>query len=346
MRDSVTFKEPVSYMAFGIRGSGKSTLLEHIALQFLKNNCPVLDLFGSRDGEGLAWLRSPEAKNLKILLLHGDNTSIASSWDSKRVSDFTAEDFDKYDLVISSSPLYSSQNEEYRGVNKVIDKVYGRNVWTRPCYLIVREAANLFYSRLKVSPDQIVAKGEVVYFIREARHSGFSLGLDTQKITSIDSDIRITIDFFFFKSLGIVGLPDDFRFLYSTYQPLRLQKMDNEYFILLTRTGSHGVGSFPYHGWHKVPGEPLLRNLGIDVSHGDELVENRPNYIVGDLLHSALIELRNGGDSYNQMAEKKGISKSTAYSHVEYHNKKVNTSGVCDKCERSKSDLAPLLIKQ
>ena len=34
-------------------------------------NAVVFDLFGSRDGEALAWLRSPYANEKKILVMHG-----------------------------------------------------------------------------------------------------------------------------------------------------------------------------------------------------------------------------------------------------------------------------------
>jgi hypothetical protein len=34
----------------------------------------IFDLFGARDSEGLAWLRSPYVNGSKVLLLHGPNT--------------------------------------------------------------------------------------------------------------------------------------------------------------------------------------------------------------------------------------------------------------------------------
>lgn len=346
MGDPITFRDPASYMAFGIRGAGKSTLLEHFALEFLKNRCPIIDLFGSRDGEGLAWLRSPEAKNLKTLLLHGDNTSIASSYESKPISKFSIADLATHDLIISSSPLYVSIDEEYRSVNRVIDEIYRRQVWTRPCFITVREAANLFYSRLKVSADQTIAKNEVVYFIREARHSGFSLGLDSQKLTSIDSDVRVSLDFIFFKSLGIMGLPDEFKWLYSVYQPLRLQKMQNKYFVFLSRAGSHGVGTFPFHGWHKIPGEDLLKNLGIEVDHGEELLPAKVDYRIGDLQHSDIVKMRvEQRLSFKALGEAVKVSHGGAYAHIAAHDKEVKKLGECQRCRRAKGEYAQTLIE-
>lgn len=197
MGGGITFQRPHSYLSFGIRGSGKSSLLECIAEQFLYKNSPVVDLFGSRDGEGLTWLRSPWADDKKILLLCGDNSSVASSFDVVNVSRFTRSHMDKYDIIISSAPLYSSIDVEYADIHKITKVLFERKAWKKVGFLIVREAANLLYSRLKLSSEQKMAKIAMAYFCREARHSGFALGLDTGKMTSIDLDVRTGIEYLF-----------------------------------------------------------------------------------------------------------------------------------------------------
>jgi hypothetical protein len=346
MGDDLKFGGTSTFMAFGIRGSGKSTLLEHIGENFMEKGSPIVDLFGSRDGEALAWLRSPGIEAKKVLLLHGDNTDVASSYDSKPVSRYTVADLDHYDLIISSSPLYSSIDEEFRQVNKITDQIYARMVWTKPAYVIVREAANLIYSRLKVSPDQTIAKGEMTYLIREARHCGFSMALDSQKLSSIDIDVRITIDYLFFKSLGIQGLPDDYRWLYKVYNPLKLQKMNEKYFLILTKTGSHGIGTFPYHDWHKKPGEDILKAVGVEVHHGEEMIQSKPDSKIGDLQHAEIIKMRNAGLSYRIIAiNQGGISSATPYAHTTAHNKEIKRIGECSKCRRAKCELATTLIR-
>jgi len=342
--DDISFKEALTYLSFGVRGSGKSTLLEHIGEQFLKNRCPVVDLFGSRDGEGLAWLRSPYADDKKILLLHGDNSSVSCSHDSEPISQYSLNDLDHYDIIISSSPLYSSIDKEYLKLNDIIDLCYKRRSWTHPVYMVVREAANLIYSRMKVSPDQNFAKASITYFVREARHTGFSLGLDTQKMTSIDIDIRVTLDYVFFKSLGIQGLPSDLKWLYRYYIPLSLQNMHPSEFLLLTRKGSHGIGTFPYHNWHKRPGEDILHHVGIEVEHGDELIETKPSYQVGDLQHVEICELRKEGYTFKQIADRQGTSDATPWSHIKTHNEEVERLGECQKCKRAKSPLSTATI--
>jgi len=339
--DTINFDNTANtILNFGIRGSGKSTLLEHIGIDFMEKRKPILDLFGSQSGEALAWLRAPEVADKKVLLLHSDATSVASSYDSKPVSKYTLEDLEHYDLIISSSPLYPSVDAEYREIDKIVSLVYKRKVWTKLVLMIIREASNLLYSRLKISNDQTLAKAEMTYFTKEARHSGFTLGLDTQKMTSIDSDIRVTIDYCFFKSLGIAGLPDDLHWLYRTYSPLRLQSMPPQNFLMLTKVGSHGIGEFPFHTWHKLPGEDILKAVGVEVEHGDELVDTKPNYQVGDLLHSEIIKLRSEGYSYKAIADMKGVAQATPFNHVKIHCEDVEKYGVCKRCERAKGEFA------
>jgi len=323
-------------MPYGTRGSGKSNLLEHVAERYLKNGSGVLDLFASRDGENLAWCRSPWVDDKKILLLHGDNTSVASSFDSKNISKYQLSDLTKYDLIISSSPLYSSIDQEYRDINRVLDLCYKRRVWKRLIFIVIREAANLLYSRMKVSPDQAHAKAKMTYFIREARHSGFALGIDTLKITSIDIDVRITVDYMFFKSLGIQGLPKDLKWLYSFIKPFALQSMPPREFVVLTSSGSLGVGTCPEVKWHKKEGEDILKLCGIEVSHGEEMVDTYTKFKVGDLEHARFINERIAGNTYDEISLG-AWSPETIRRHIRTHNRDIRLAGVCAKCERAKS---------
>jgi len=343
--DSIEYGGAQTYMSYGVRGSGKSTLLEAIGMEFLDRNRTVIDLFGSRDGESLAWLRSPYAEEKKILLLHGDNTDVSCSWDTKNIAKYDLSDIEHYDLIISSSPLYSSIDQEYKDVNRIIDLVYDRAVWTKSAYICIREAANLLYSRMKVSKDQAMAKAMMTYFIREARHCGFSLGLDTQKLTSIDLDIRITIDYLFFKSLGVFGLPSDLSWLYKTYIPLRLQNMKPQEYLLLTKQGSHGVGTFEFHDWHKKPGEDILKACGVEVQHGEELIESKPDYRVGDFQHVEICELRIDGMSYEKIGAALTMSRTTAHNHIKKHNTSIARVGNCNLCTRAKADIATVLLQ-
>lgn len=115
----------------------------------------------------------------------------------------------------------------------------------------MREASNLYYSRLKVSRNQVMAKSEIIYLIREARHMGVAMALDTLKFTSIDLDVRITIDYLFFKSLELLGRPSDLEWLYGFYNPTVIRNMSLENFMVLTKNSytasdvsMHACGSY------------------------------------------------------------------------------------------------------
>lgn len=338
--DKLNFHRPSSFLVYGVRGSGKSSLLETIGMEYLNRESHVLDLFGSRDGESLAWLRAPITQDKKVLLLHGPNSDVACSWDTKPVTKYSLSDIRNYDLIISSSPLYDSIDTEYGQINNVLDLCYKRFEWKKPSFILIREAANLLYSRMKISSDQAQAKNMMTYFCREARHTGWGLGIDTLKLTSIDVDIRILMDYFFIKTPGVAGIPSDLSFLYKIYDPLKLQRMPVQYFLLLTRMGSHGFGTFEYPDWHKEEGEAILKSLGIDVEHGERLEPSKPDHRVGDLQHVTICNLRLDGMSYRKIGDDQKISSGTAYNHVRDHNRDIDRQGACPRCSRAKSELA------
>jgi hypothetical protein len=134
----------------------------------------------------------------------------------------------------------------------------------------------------------------MTYLIREARHMGIAMGLDTLKFTSIDLDIRSVIDYMIMKSQGVMGLPDDLSFLYGFIEPHVFRKMPPGNFVLMTRSGSIGLGAFPELSWHKQERENILRVLGISVEHGEELEygEEKGTFkTIGDEEHVEILKL-------------------------------------------------------
>ena len=172
----IKFNRPTTWFVLGVRGAGKSSFLEHIACNYLENNAVVFDLFGSRDGEALAWLRSPYAKEKKILVVHGENVDVDSSFLTKNVEAVKLSDFEDYDIIVSASPLYLSIDQEFSHAAKLTDLLYKWLHYKRLVYMVCREAANFYYSRLKVSDNQVFAKSQMIYLIREKAH-GHSSGL-------------------------------------------------------------------------------------------------------------------------------------------------------------------------
>ena len=270
--EDININSALVILALGIRGSGKSVLLEAFAEHYLSSGNNVFDMFGASSGEGLAWLRSPwvEQENLPVLLVRGDNLSVTSSWSSKSWKDVALHDLEANRIVISATPLYEDKDEEFRAAGSILDLLFQRFGWSKYIYLLCREASSLFYSRLKLRHDMLAAKSEGSYLLRESRHHGISLGLDTQKLTAVDSDFRVLCDYIFFKSQGIWSLPREWWFLYGYFNPTWIRNMRASQFAVISRRGSLGVGLNDLPSWHKRAREHILKALAIDVDRGEK----------------------------------------------------------------------------
>jgi len=339
--DTITYNRPNTWFVLGVRGSGKSSLLEHSAEQYLEHGNGIFDLFASRDGENLAWLRSPWIKDKKILLIKGENVDVECSFPVKSAETMTLQDFEQNDIIISSSPLYSSIDQEFVYAAKLTDLLYKRLFHKKLIYVVCREAANFYYSRLKVSDSQLYAKAMMTYLIREARHMGLALGLDSTRWFAIDIDIRSLSDYVILKSQGIQGLSKDLKWLYKYVHPNLVRHMRPEQFVILTNRGSIGYGVFPYPEWHKKERENILSNVGIKVEYGEALKESKSMgtfRTISDLEHVEMIRLyieENLG--FVKIGERIHRSSATAQSHVKIHNNFIKTVGWCVSCKRAKS---------
>ena len=339
--DSIHFDRPHTWFSLGLRGTGKSSLLEHIAEQHLAEGNVIFDLFGSRDGESLAWLRSPYAKDKKILLLKGENVDVECNFPIKSVESVRLDDFENYDIIISSSPLYLNVDQEFLCAAKLTDLLYKRLYYKRLVYLIVREAANFYYSRLKVSDNQIFAKSQMIYLIREARHVGLALGLDSIRWYAIDIDIRYLSDYLILKAQGVQGLAADLQWLYSYFNPTTVRNMPPQYFIIISKTGALGLGEFPYSEWHKKEKENILSNVGIRVEYGEPLYEGEYKgtfRTVSDKEHAEIVRLYIEEElGFNKIAEILGRSSRTPLVQIQRHSKAVERRGFFSACRRKRS---------
>lgn len=261
---------PLTVFSLGVRGGGKSAFLEALGEHYLAKGHNVLDLFGASSGEGLAWLRSPWVRELKlpVLLIRGKRP-VKSPWPVKAWEDLRLSDFEENRIVISATPLYEAKEEEFRAAGRVLDLLFGRQGWSKFIYLLVRESSNLFYSRIKLRKDQLESKAEAVYLIREARHHGLAFGMDSQKNSSIDIDFRALLDFVVFKRQGIFSLPADYRWLYGFLDPVWLRNMKPGQFGIISKRGSIGVGLNDLPPWHKREREHLIKALGISLEGGE-----------------------------------------------------------------------------
>ncbi|MGD0027488.1 MAG: hypothetical protein ABSC91_00940 [Candidatus Bathyarchaeia archaeon] len=199
---------------------------------------------------------------------------------------------------------------------------------------------NFYYSRLKVSDNQVAAKANMIYMIREARHVGIASGLDSIRYYAIDIDIRNLSDYLMLKSQGVQGLAKDLGWLYGYFDPGVIRNMPKQNFILISKTGALGLGQFPYHTWHKEEKEDILTNVGLKVEYGEVLEQGENKGLwnkVGDREHAEIITLYVEGMGMQNIATQKNRSTRTIQVDKVNHNSAVARAGFCAACKRAGS---------
>jgi hypothetical protein len=330
---------PLVFAIYGGTGEGKSSIVET-----LSDHYPlILDLFGSRDNEGLAWLRSHRGEH--ALLLHGDSVKVESKYPSMSVSEFmnaSWKELFQYKVIISVSAFYSTIEEEWFLMTKIFDKLWNRQSWNPKTLiaLAVREAANLIYSRQSIGDSQVQAKNYITYVLRELRHHGFALIFDSVRWYDIDIAIRKIAHYTFLKAQGIEGLPADLQFLYSWFDPYGVMQMGIEKFILYHRKGALAYGSTTCTYWHKQEDENLLTLFEIKVAKAEDKPELGKGGNVGDYEHVKILELRAAQRpdgkrlSMEKIGRLVGRSSKTIHKHISQHNNMISKAGECPYCAR------------
>lgn len=325
--------KPLTYSVLGGKNEGKSALVETVACRYPK----IIDLFGSRDGEGLAWLRGP-FKGEKILLLKSPSIDVECPIaDVKNVTDVTLKDFEQYRVIISCSFFYINIHQEWYYIGKLIEKFWQRHYWREPWCIVVREASNLLASRQTLGDTQRQAIDQFTYFAREIRHSGFALCLDTLRWKGIEINIRGLSDYLFLKAVGIQGVPPELKFVFRTFPRfVDYLTMKVSHFVAISRQGSIGAGKFDLPYWHKRERENFRSVFNIRTKQGKTpFIPEIQQGKVGDPEHIGIIRAYlETGIGQVKLGEKIGRSSRTINKHINYHNRMIHTIGVCDKCER------------
>jgi hypothetical protein len=300
---------------------------------FIRRNGKTAWSGNSRDNEGLAWCRSP-FKN-SVLFITGDNVDVKSQWDTKSVSEVKLSDFEKYRVVLSCSAFHSGVEAEFHAMNQIVLTLYRRTHWEHLWFLMVREASNFIYSRLKISPNQTIAKADFLYLLREARHMGYPTGVDTLRWTGMDADARGIADYLFIKQVGVIGLPKELHFLYSYINPPSFMGMKPRIFGLISNRGPLALAHFEYPWWHKEEKEDMLKLLDIKIDAGDV-----PDYgdqarnTVSDFEHIRLVGLYLEKKSMQKVAKILSRSPATINKHISEHDAEVAKAGCCSQCKR------------
>lgn len=235
---------------------------------FVRRNGKVVWSGNSRDNEGLGWCRSPYKDS--VLFLIGDSVKVKSRFPTVKVSDFNLSSVKGYKVVVTVSGFYSSDREQNHAIQTVMSVLWRRTSWDHIWCLILREMANLIYSRLSIGEDQAQAKAYLIFVLREMRHMGYALCGDSIKFKSVDSDIRALADYTYIKACGKEGLPSDLEWLYSIFEPFSVMRMPIDQFIIVSRRGTVGRGTYTCPPWHKRENENIFKLLNIDVEHTEE----------------------------------------------------------------------------
>jgi hypothetical protein len=338
--------QPLAFAIVGQKKTGKSALAELLADRY----STVIDVYGSRDNEGLAWLRSKRKDS--VLLLKGASVKVdCNCADVMNTVDVKLKDLAKYEAVVSCAGLYSQINEEWYSITKLFDTLWHRQSWRKPWCLVIREASNLIYSRISIGDTQQMAKSYMLYVIREMRHCGFAVALDTLRWHAIDIDFRSIVDYTFIKAVGIDWLPSSLRFIYRWVDAGAIMRMPVYAFVVVASKGPIGFGRSICPAYHKQERENLLELFDIRTEYGEVAFTGETGFgKVSDYEHVRIIKARavkgeNGKPKgMEKLGKEIGRSSKTIFTHLNMHNNMVHAVGECDRCARVGSKYAKELI--
>src|SRR5208283_3714978 len=116
-------------------------------------------------------------------------------------------------------------------------------------------------SRNRVIKDDQGSKKEFLKAVRESRHHGLSMLLDSLRWVGVEKEIRDVSDIIWFKRLGGQGLPQDLWWLYRYWMPLSMLQLKPKAFGVETAKGSVGFGVCDEITWHKGERENIFHTL-------------------------------------------------------------------------------------
>ena len=340
-----SFYKASMFSPVAIKGAGKSALVEAIGGFYPK----VLDLFGSRDNEGLAWLRTPFGKD--ALLVKDASVELESDYDVMDAGKIMLRDIQDHSCLISCAFFHPSFDRECFNLSKIVKVLWRRHSWREPWFVLIREASNLLYSRMPIGDTQILTKNQMVYLFREMRHSGLALGIDALRWLAIDINIRALSDYTFFKRSGVLGLPKDLRFMYRHVHPVALRKLPVDKFLVLNIDGDYGLGKSKLPFWHKQEHEDLLTEFKLDPQYKRMPYLGDKGKNVGDFEHARIVKARfehkdeKGKQlSMGKIGQAYGRSSKTIYEHLTKHNNQIHVLGYCESCQSVRGKYASEVV--
>jgi hypothetical protein len=198
---------------------------------------------------------------------------------------------------------------------------------------------------MKITKDDKMAKADFIKSLREARHHGLAIGVDTIRWTAIDKEVRDISDYIFIKRAGAIGLPDDLHWLYRFIRPYSMMQAKANVFMLTTSKGAVGYGKCDYAPWHKEEKENIFKTAQIEVKDSEQDLPDDRHYGVGDFEHSEIIIKYMELKSMGAVADALARSKSSVHAHIKRHNTVVEKKGECPKCHHAKCTFSKDYIK-
>jgi hypothetical protein len=335
----------ITVRTIGQRESGKSNVLELLCLMALRRGSAVMDLASSRDSEAMAVLLGPFPE--KVRLIVSDSCTMTS--DKARlhtvpIGQFALpEDGLWYVLPRSGFPNEASY---LRAMKKIIENLWDSDEWTKPRWLMFREAQIFLtsMSRTTGSRAQRESSDTLQQLNTEARHHGVSLAIDSQREIEVSRSLRQVSDVLIIKRLGTwIDFPDDVRFVLADVEPeaFRYCPLDKAYIITsMGQLAFVDVGLVPFH--HR-RGTSVLSMLGIKVSFDNageiseaptRTLEGDARVVVGPEVHHEIVRLREVEVcSFDDIALRLGLAASTVKAHYKRHIFNIGKGLPCPGCQ-------------
>jgi hypothetical protein len=344
------YYEPQSTFATGIQDSGKSWQNVAHGTNYIAHGGRVMDCFGAEnDSETLTYLQKDCPYRDSTLLLIGDDVDIESNgFPTRRLSEFNFRtDLKDYLVVTTDRMFFGSEDSHYMGLYKIFKMCVERRGWKeyengRIIALIIREAWRVIYSQIRagVSRNEQEAQYELKRLNYQRAHNGVAPLVDTQRYMDLMPSVRSTSNFKVIKGFGGECIPDEFDFLWKDTvlgaDGYKLRHMPPYEFLVVTSWNGVAQGIVADCPWRKVAkGSDMLEYLGIRVQPRKKPEDVKPLTYVEEPVsehdnHRRVIELRNSGRTFQQIATELGFSTtSNVSSHLKRHKE-----GRCS-CEKS-----------
>ena len=310
-RERMNFRQASTYWSFGKRFSGKSSLIELIGSKYLEEGATLFDIFSARDGESLAWLRSPYTD---VMLVCGDAMKLECPWPWVKMKDFRLEEAERHQLVITCPQFYANEYEQYATLSRLVDILKWRIVWDKVDVLMVREAGRLVASRIisgKVS-NRLEAEYDFIDLHNEAYHTGLCALIDSVRPIAVAPDVREIANYVFVKKMGRMKIPAELWYVMKHIDPQYLRRMPIGQFVMVTDNDNVAVGYSDKVPWHISRGENLMKNLGITVQRDSAYVAPSRQSAgaipetgrkITQAIHANIMEMRRNGKSYREIRD-------------------------------------------